>query len=192
MPIFQPLPPAVVGMLGMLGWRRGLRGRRRNGRRWPFSHAASLPAGAQAARSRPTAPHIVRGRRGRQLGHAAARHPPVCPSDAPHTPFIYSSRPRKVRRGRKCGGASATRARDVRGRNAAGRGARVRHGGARSRRGVSPAWADSRDYSHRASPVEPGERVLSGMSAGAGQLSEAGPVRVVKVEQPGGPEHRRR
>ncbi len=40
--------------------------------------------------------------------------------------------------------------------------------------------------------VRPGVRVLSWMSAGAGQLSEAGPVRVVKVEQQGGLEHRGR
>ena len=45
---------------------------------------------------------------------------------------------------------------------------------------------------HGPDEAGPGVRVLSGLSAGAGQLSEAGPVRVVKVEQPGGPEHRRR
>jgi hypothetical protein len=41
---------------------------------------------------------------------------------------------------------------------------------------------------HGPDEAGPGVRVLSGLSAGAGQLSEAGPVRVVKVEQPGGPD----
>jgi hypothetical protein len=38
----------------------------------------------------------------------------------------------------------------------------------------------------------PGVLVLSRVIAGAGQLSEAGPVRVVKVKQLGGPVHRER
>ncbi len=50
----------------------------------------------------------------------------------------------------------------------------------------------ARKSMHGPDEAGPGVQVLSGLSAGAGQLSEAGPVRVIKVEQPGGPEHRRR
>ncbi len=51
---------------------------------------------------------------------------------------------------------------------------------------------DEAEHAHGPDEAGPGVRVLSGLSAGAGRLSEAGPVRVVRVERPGGPEHRGR